>query len=200
MIKNLIFDFGKVLVDYDLLHIIDTFFTDKAEEEEFVRIFTNPVFIDRCDKEEEPFEEIIRDMQRQYPKFKVQAQAFHDHYVDFVTGEVPGMRELLQQLKQQGFKLYGLTNWCSAVHEVMKRYPIFQLLDGRLVSSEEKLIKPDPAIYRRFCEKFSVKPKECVFTDDKPINIEGAKAVGMHAILFENAGQYQRELEKLTRG
>ena len=149
MIKNLVFDFWKVLVDYDFLHIIDQFFTDKAEEEEFVKIFTNPVFIDRCDKEEEPFEEIIRDMQRQYPKFKVQAQAFHDYYVDFVTGEVPGMRELLLQLKQQGFKLYGLTNWCSAVHEVMKRYPIFQLLDGRLVSSEEKLIKPDPAIYRR---------------------------------------------------
>lgn len=197
MIKNLVFDFGKVLVDYDFLHIIDTFFTDKVQEAEFVKIFTDPVFIDRCDKEDEPFEEIIRDMQRRYPKFSVQAQAFHDYYVDFVTGEVPGMRELLMQLKQRGYKLYGLTNWCSVVHEVMKRYPIFSLLDGRLVSSEEKLIKPDPAIYRRFCQKFNVKPEECVFTDDKPVNIEGARAIGMHAILFENAQLYHDALREV---
>jgi len=163
MIKNLIFDFGKVLVDYDFQHIIHTFFTNEADEAEFTKLFTEDDFIDRCDKEDVPFIETIRDMQQRYPKFKVQAQAFHDHYVDFVTGEVPGMREVLTQLKARGFKLYGLTNWCSVVHEVMKRYPIFSLLDGRLVSSEEHLLKPDVAIYRRFCEKFNVKPEECVF-------------------------------------
>ena len=197
MIKNLIFDFGKVLVDYDFQHIIHTFFTNAEDEAEFVKLFTDDDFIDRCDKEDVPFIETIRDMQQRYPKFKVQAQAFHDHYVDFVTGEVPGMKEVLIQLKARGYKLYGLTNWCSVVHEVMKRYPIFSLLDGRLVSSEEHLLKPDVAIYLRFCEKFNVKPEECVFTDDKPKNVLGAKQIGMQAILFKNATQYMKELEEL---
>ena len=196
MIKNLVFDFGKVLVDYDFIHIIRTFFTDKQQEQEFVRLFTSDSFIDRCDKEDVPFIETIRDMQQHYPQFKVQAQAFHDHYADFVTGEVPGMHEVLSTLKAEGYKLYGLTNWCSVVHEVMRRYDIFSLLDGQLISSEEHLIKPDPAIYLRFCEKFQVKPQECLFTDDKPKNIYGAQSIGMHAILFQNASQYVQELRK----
>ena len=194
MIKNLVFDFGKVLVDYDFLHIIRTFFTDEREMEEFVQLFTDDGFIDRCDKEDMPFIDTIRDMQRRYPKFKLQAQAFHDHYADFVTGEVLGMQEVLRTLKVEGFKLYGLTNWCSVVHEVMRRYEIFSLLDGKLISSEEHLIKPDPAIYLRFCEKFHVKPEECLFTDDKPKNIVGAQSIGMHAILFLNAAQYMQDL------
>ena len=199
MIKNLVFDFGKVLVDYDFIHIIRTFFTDKREEAEFVRLFTDEAFIDRCDKEDVPFAETIRDMQQRYPQFKVQAQAFHDHYVDFVTGEVPGMQEVLKTLKAEGYKLYGLTNWCNVVHQVMPRYEIFSLLDGRLISSEEHLIKPDPAIYRRFCEKFQVKPEECLFTDDKPKNIAGAQSIGMKAILFQNAAQYMHDLHEMIQ-
>jgi len=199
MIKNLIFDFGKVLVDYDFLHIINTFFTDKEEEAEFVRLFTDDDFIDRCDKEDVPFLDTIKDMQQRYPKFKVQAQAFHDSYVDFVTGEVPGMQEVLKTLKAEGFKLYGLSNWCSVVHEVMRRYPIFTLLDGRLISSEEHLLKPAPAIYHRFCQKFLVKPEECLFTDDKSKNIVGARSIGMHAILFQNATQYMQELRLMIK-
>ena len=50
MIKNLIFDFGRVLVDYDFFHIIDTMFTDKEAEQEFCSIFVTNTFIDRCDR------------------------------------------------------------------------------------------------------------------------------------------------------
>ena len=197
MIKNLIFDFGKVLVDYDFSHVINQFFTDKKKEEEFYNIFASLKFLDICDKEDKPFSQIMQDMRERYPQYAKEAMMYEERYMEFVIGEIEGMRAVLTEMKKRGYKLYGLTNWCSMVHKVMKKYKIFSLLDGRVISSEEHIIKPDVAIYNRLLEKYGLKPEECVFTDDKPVNIIGAQKVGMKTILFENATQYKRELEKI---
>ena len=70
-------------------------------------------------------------------------------------------------------------------------------MDDRLISSEEKMIKPYVEIYQRFCEKFGFKPEECVFTDDKLKNILGARQAGMHGIQFFNAARFEQELRQL---
>lgn len=197
MIKNLIFDFGKVLVDYDFFHTIRKYFDSEEDLQEFAQLFTSPEFLDRCDLEEEPFADIILDSRKKYPKFDFQLQKFYEEYPQFVLGEVPGMRALLLQLRSEGYRLYGLTNWCSMVHKVMELWDILTILDGRIISSEEKLIKPDVAIFQRLCEKYDLKPEECIFTDDKAINVEGAIKAGMQGIVFENAVLYERDLRKL---
>lgn len=193
-IKNLIFDYGKVLVDYEFLPIVRNLFDNEDEMRQFMDIFTSQPFIDECDREDIPFEQIIRNKQMLYPQFARQLEQFRDSYVDFVTGEIPGMKETLVELKERGFKLYGLTNWCSKVYDVMPLYDIFQLLDGMLISSDVHLIKPDPAIYLCLCQKYGLKPQECVFTDDKPINVQGARKAGMQGIVFHSAKQYRDEL------
>ena len=197
MIKNLIFDFGKVLVDYDFFHVIRPYFKSEDDLNEFAELFTSQEFIDRCDMEVEPFAEIIKDAQRRYPKFELQLQKFFDEYPQFVTGEIPGMRDLLQRLRGEGFRLYGLTNWCSKVHEVMARWDILTMLDGRIISSEEKLIKPDVAIFQRLCDKYGLRAEECVFTDDRPVNVNGAVKAGMKGIVFLDAAQYERDLRTI---
>lgn len=198
MIRNLVFDFGKVLVDYDFMFIISQFSKDTDKIARFAEIATSHWFIDGLDREAIPFDETIRQMQQRYPEFAHEFQLFSDRYADFAFSEVPGMRETLTELKARGFKLYGLTNWCSKLYIVMDRFKdIFSLLDGSVVSSEEKVIKPEPAIYNRLFEKFSLVPSECVFTDDKPVNVEGAIAAGMQGIVFQNAVQYRSDLEKL---
>ncbi len=196
MIRNVIFDFGKVLIDYDFSLMVNRYFADADEGGEFVRIFSEPRFIEKCDLELVPFSEIIADAKCQYPRFADALQWFSDHYADFSTGEIPGMRSLLGQLKAKGYKLYGLTNWCSKVHEIIPLYGIFSLLDGYLISAEEHLIKPDSAIYLRLCEKFGLMPSECLFTDDKSENIAGAESVGMKGILFRNAEDFASQLER----
>jgi epoxide hydrolase-like predicted phosphatase len=197
MIKNLIFDFGKVLVDYNFSHIIDPLFDNEADKKEFYTFFASLDFVNELDREVTPFLEIIQKKQKEYPKYTYQLQVFFDRYVDFVTGEVPSMKGLLTDLKGQGYKLYGLTNWSSKVHEVMKNYEIFGLLDDQLISSEEHLIKPEPEIYERLLEKFDLKAEECVFTDDKAINVEAAIKVGLQGIVFHDAEQYARELKTI---
>ena len=71
MIKNLIFDFGKVLVDYDFRPVLDRYFKDnKVEEDRFCDLFTSAEFIDACDRELIPFEELIKETQDKHPHFR----------------------------------------------------------------------------------------------------------------------------------
>jgi HAD superfamily hydrolase (TIGR01509 family) len=194
MIKNLIFDFGKVLVCYDFSLFLKTIFEDDGERLEFERIFCSIEFTQRCDLGVEPFIDIIRECQEKYPYWKRQLQEFHDRQLDAMTIEMPGMRDLLTKLKANGYHLYGLTNWSSTVYPVIEKFSILQMMDDRLISSEEHLVKPDVAIYNRLCEKFRLVKGECLFTDDKQINIDGAKAAGMPAVLFTDVRQFEEDL------
>ncbi len=197
MIRNLVFDFGRVLVDYDFERFLSTFIDDPETKRWFVQATCNSEFVNRCDKGDETFEEIIHDAQARYPQWRRELQIFHDRQIEALTGEVAGMSQLLSRLKGEGYRLYGLTNWSNAVYPVMRKYSIFSLLDGQVISSEEHVIKPDPAIYHCLFDRFGLKPEECVFTDDKAENIKGSQAVGMEGIVFRNAQQYERELRSI---
>jgi len=105
------------------------------------------------------------------------------------------MRAVLDRLRASGYKLYGLTNWSETVYPTIAQFEILRILDGRVISSEEHLIKPEVAIYHRLCEKFSLRPEECLFTDDKQVNIDGALAAGMDAVLFRDAPSFIADLQ-----
>lgn len=199
MIRNLIFDFGKVLVDFDFIAFFRRIIPDEERLWAFAPVLYNDALPQALDREERPFDDIMQEVIERNPEYEHELRAFCRLYPDIVTGEVPGMRDLLTRLKAEGFRLYGLTNWCSKVHITMRQYGIFQLLDGSIISSEEHLIKPEPAIYQRLFDKFGLKPEECLFTDDKAENIEGGKQLGMDGIVFSNAEQYERELQKILK-
>lgn len=197
MIKNMIFDFGKVLVDYNYFTVLDKIFDTHAHAEDFLSRMMAEKWNECFDRESRPFDQIISDMQQAMPQYRNEIRQFGDRYTDLVTGEIKGMRALLVRLKAEGYKLYGLSNWCSKVHITMQQFPIFQLLDGRVISSEEHVIKPSEEIYERLCMKFGLDAHECVFADDLTANIEAARRVGMHGICFENARQYETELRRI---
>ena len=196
MIKNLIFDFGNVLICYDYPSFLKTIFDDEDECLEFERIVCNKEFVDRCDLGKQSFIDIIREYQAKYPRWKKQLQEFYDRQLDAMTTEMPGMRSLLIKLKADGYRLYGLTNWSDAIYPIMEKFDILRMLDDRLISSEERIIKPDVAIYHRICEKIGLVMEECLFTDDKQINIDGAEAAGMPAVLFTDVHKFEEDLKK----
>lgn len=197
MIKNLIFDFGKVLVDYGYIPVLTEIFASREKAEAFFRRFMSEKWNVRLDLENESFEEIIAAMQRSMPEYSKEIQQFGERYTDFIFGEVKGMRALLVKLKSEGYRLYGLSNWCSKVHLTIQRYPIFQLLDGWVISSEVHIAKPSKAIYDCVCCKFNIKAEESVFTDDLPENVEAARKFCMHGILFKDASEYEKELRRI---
>lgn len=196
MIRNLIFDFGKVLVNHDLQPMLKRYFDNDTDRiKHFHGILSDRDFIDLCDRGIIPFEEMLNTAIRRNPKYASAFQFFKDNYLDEITGEVEGMRELLKALKQSGFGLYGLTNWSNTIYQVMEKFDIFQLLDGWVISCEEHFIKPEKEIYLRLCEKYSLHPSECLFTDDRMVNVEGAKSIGMEAVLFTTVSNYVKDLQ-----
>ena len=94
------------------------------------------------------------------------------------------MLELLQALKAKGYRLYLLSNAATRQPIYWARAEASKLMDGTLISAEVKLLKPDPQIYRTFLRKFALRPEECVFIDDTPINVEGALYENMAGIVF----------------
>ena len=194
MIKNLIFDFGKVLVDYDYFGLLYQIFPTHEQAHDFYRHLMDDKWNTQLDLESVPFAQTIASMQHAMPQYSKEIQSFGDRYTDFITGEIKGMRPLLVKLKAEGYRLFGLSNWCSWVHTTMKQFPIFQLLDDFVVSSDVHLAKPDAAIYELACRKFGMKAGECVFADDKEENVASARACGMHAVCFATTAQYEAEL------
>lgn len=195
--KNIIFDFGNVLVDFNPHMLYDSVFHgDTAKAEWFHQNITTPDFYDRLDIGDD-YAQCIRDLQALHPEYAEEIALYDTRYHDMVGDALPGMPELLNELKSQGYELYGLSNWSYKVYAVMERLSIFRMLSGTIISSEEHLIKPDPHIYHRLLEKFHLQPSECLFIDDKQANVDAAKACGIHALQFTGADQLRKDLAQL---
>lgn len=98
---------------------------------------------------------------------------------------IPGAEKFVGRCKSAGMKLYLLSNAGLQFPAALEHRPFYPLLDGAVVSAHEKMVKPDPRIYRVLCERFGLLPEECFFIDDMAVNIEGAGSIGMHGITFE---------------
>ena len=108
----------------------------------------------------------------------------------------PAMLEWIPKIKQAGFKLGILSNMPAGVlHYMLPRFPWLAQFDHLTWSCELGLVKPDPAIYLHTVRKLAVEPDQALFIDNLNKNIVGAEAAGLHAALFENVEQLQRDLE-----
>lgn len=91
---------------------------------------------------------------------------------------------LAAELKREGYGIYLLSNAGTRIHDQLSHMPAWELMDGAVVSGEEHLMKPDPAIYRLLCERYGLLPEECLFVDDNADNCEGARVAGMCAVRY----------------
>ena len=195
-IKNVIFDYGKVLVDYSLEYLYDSVFDDKQEMQWFFDHVVNAEFHTTLDLGN-PTQEVIGEWKRRFPKYQRELDLYDTDYMRLIGDEMPGMHQLLTDLRKQGYHLYGLTNWGHKFWLVHEKYSIFQLLDGQVVSGEEHVVKPGSEIFNILLHRYNLRPEECAFTDDREENTKGAELVGIHGIVFQNAEQLRKEIEKL---
>ena len=197
MIKNVIFDFGKVLLDWNPHFLYDSYFASREECDYFL---DNIMTIEWNNDGDigTPMMEVAEKWARRYPEY---AGAFYHYVNEFpntVRSEIPGMYELIVRLKNRGIHVWGLSNWSwETFQKMLHKYRIFSLLEGMVVSGREHVLKPSPEIYHILLDRYSLDPSECVFTDDAQRNIDGAEAVGIKGILFKDAAQLEADLEPL---
>ena len=200
MIKNIIFDFGAVLVDWNPHHLYDSYFGDATKAEWFLTEICPYEWNAQCDAGR-PIKDITAERVALFPEWEKEIRMYFDHWVDMMGDPIPGMEELVRDYKQRGYGVWGLTNWSAETLPLVRDdYPVFKLLDGYVVSGQEKVVKPDARLYRILLERFGLKAEECVFIDDNPANTAGAEVVGIRGIVFHDASQLRIDLDNLLLG
>ena len=198
MITDIVFDFGGVLMDWNPRYLYRTYFKNEKEMEYFLSHICTADWNAEQDRGR-PFEEGVRLLLEQYPHYAEPIRMFKDKWEYMVKGEFPRSVELLKRLKKDGFGIYGLTNWSAeTIPLVYSKYDFFRLFDGIAVSGEEKVIKPDPEIYRILLERYSLTAGNSLFIDDSSANIETADRLGFNTILFDNIENVSSRIAVLT--
>ena len=197
MIKNIIFDFGGVLLDWNPRYLYKSYFNNDEEMEHFLADICNGEWNIRQDAGR-PFAEAVKELQAKFPEYAEAIQMYDDDWEKMLKCELPESIDLLKELKFMGYGIYGLTNWSAEkIGYAFANYSFFSLFDGIVVSGVEKVVKPDRKIYEILLERYSLKPGECVFIDDNQDHVDMAKVLGINAIRFDNIGNVKEHLETL---
>ena len=132
---------------------------------------------------------------RTHPHWADAVSAYRANFAQSLVGPVQDTVDLLTELHTQGVRLLALTNWSAELFPVARQgFPFLGLFDDIVVSGEEQLAKPDPAIFRVLERRAGVPLQQCVFVDDSARNVEAARSLGMDAILFTDTGHLRADL------
>lgn len=197
MIRNIVFDFGGVLIDWNPRHLFKKHFKDDEEMEYFLTHICTNEWNAETDRGR-PFAESIRILQAQHPEYKDDIQLYMDGWTTMIGGPIEGTDKVLLELKAKGYHLFGLTNWSIETFPYAKeKFPILNELEGIVVSGIEKMIKPEPEFYQVLFDRYSIVPEESLFIDDNANNIVGARNVKMEGIVFTSAENLRSSLVSL---
>lgn len=196
-LKNIVFDFGGVLMDWDPQYYYKAHF-DKEEDMIFFlkNIATSAWNIeqDRGRSLQKATDKLVKE----HPLFEKDIRAYYDNWTTMLKGEIVENVAVLKKIAGR-YPLYGLTNWSAETFPyALKHYDFFKLFEGKIVvSGEEKLIKPDPAIYHVLLKRYNILAEESVFIDDNLQNIEAAKKIGFTTIHITNDTHLELALKQL---
>ncbi len=200
MIKNIVFDMGKVLTAYQADAVACHFIEDETERKEVcTSVFVSPewLLLDMgVISEEEALKKIQARLSTDHAR--EMARLCLERWHEYNMWPIEEMGEVVRWLKKQGFGIYLCSNASLRLLSCYQKViPAIDCFDGILFSAEEKCIKPQKEIYLRLFDRFSLKPEECYFIDDLALNIEGARACGMDGYCFADgdAGKLKKVLE-----
>ena len=195
-IKNIVFDFGGVLVDWNPRYLYDKYFGDAEQSQWFldnICLYSWNLQMDGG----KPFAEGVKELQAEHPEWAEAIGIYHTRWIEMMGGEVPGTADVLRRLKQAGYKIYGLTNWSAETFPMIRNtYPVFQEFDGIVVSGEEHMLKPYAPIYHCLLERYGLQGCESLFIDDNKDNVAAAIEVGMHSVRFTDAENLVQQLRE----
>jgi len=195
LIDTVVFDVGNVLLDWDPRHLYRKVFDDPERMEWFLNHVCTPAWNIEQDRGRS-FEVAVAELVARHPEWETEIRAFDERWEETVAGEIAGSVALLAELKGK-VGLYAITNFSREKFAVsLERFPFLSVFDGVIVSAHEGLLKPDPAIYRLFLERYGRDAGRCLFVDDSQRNVEGALAAGMHAVHFRGAAELASDLAR----
>ena len=197
-IKNIIFDFGGVVMDWNPRY----FFKDYFNDDEKMEFFLKNIATDEWNAEQDRGRTLAEGTEIQvakFPQWEKELRAYYDNWTTMLRSDIPKNVEVLRKLEHSNYELFGLTNWSAETFPyALENYDFFKIFDGKIVvSGTEKVIKPDPKIWEVLLERYHIKADESVFIDDNAKNIEVAKALGFITVHITPETDLEKELKDL---
>ena len=197
MIKNVVFDLGRVMVEFDPAAYIGTFgFSEETSEALFSIVFGPDWNLhDRGDYLR--IEDLCSALVQRHPAYAAEIRAVLKgdwvkiHYLKTETADY------LKELKARGYRIYILSNLSVESYEYISKYDFFRYVDGGVFSYQENACKPEEKIYRVLLDRYGLTPEETVFLDDNPANIEAALSFGIRGVLFTDIASARAATEAL---
>lgn len=197
-IKNIIFDLGGVVMDWDPRY----FFKDHFNDDEKMEHFLKNIATDEWNAEQDRGRTLAEGTEIQvakHPEWEQEIRAYYDNWTTMLKSDIPHNVEVLRKLEHSKYNLFGLTNWSAETFPyALENYDFFKIFEGKIVvSGTEKLIKPDPAIWEVLLNRYQIKAEESVFIDDNSKNIEVAKSLGFICVRIKEDTDLEKELRDL---
>ena len=191
----IIFDFGGVLLDWNPRHLYRKVF--KGDEQAMERFLTEVDFYNWNIYQDQgrPFAEGIRIACDQHPQYCDLLQIYRDRWIETISGPIHGTVEILRELKQSGYRLFGLSNWSDETFYMTRdQFEFLDLFEQIIISGAVGLIKPDPAIFELLLEKVGSPAEQCLLIDDSPDNVASATRLGFQTVHFKSPAQLRQAL------
>lgn len=182
---TVVFDLGAVLIDWDPRHLFRELFPGDADGmERFLAEVCTPAWNHRQD-EGRTWAEAVAELVARHPHEEARIRAYADRWPEMLGGPITGTVAILERLDAAGVPCYALTNWSAETFPIAReRFPFLGRFRGIVVSGDERVAKPDPAIYRILLARHRLAPERTVFIDDREENIATARALGIDGIRY----------------
>jgi len=194
-IKNIVFDFGGVLMDWNPRYFFRDYFNDDEKMEHFLTHIAQSEWNEEQDRGRSLVEGTEIQIKK-FPEWEKEIRAYYDNWTVMLKSDIPQNVEILRKLGNTNYELFGLTNWSAETFPyALENYDFFQLFNGKIVvSGTEKLIKPDPEIWHVLLERYNILARESVFIDDNLRNIETAQSLGFNTVHVRPDTNLEKEL------
>ena len=196
-VEVVVFDLGNVLIPFQPRWLFRQLLPDEASIDRFLAETDFDAWNTAMDAGRR-FADGIAAHSRCFPHYRALFEAFFERWQETVGEPIAESVEVLRELQKNDIRTYALTNFSAETYPLAAaRFPFLADFDGAVVSGSEGVVKPDPAIYRRLVERYSIVPARAVFIDDKLENVEAARRLGFHGIHFSDPALVRPALRAL---
>jgi len=196
-IKNIVFDFGGVLVEWNPRYLYKKLFNNEEQMEDFLQNICTPDWNEQQDAGRS-LSEATNLLVHKHPEHESMIRAYYDRWEEMLIDDISENVSVLNQLKGK-YRLFGLSNWSGETFPTaFKRFPFFEEFEGIVISGDENMKKPDPEIYSLLLNRYQIEAENSIFIDDNADNIRVAKEIGFSTVHFNNGTDLEVELKKMN--
>jgi HAD superfamily hydrolase (TIGR01549 family) len=193
---GVLWDIGNVIVRWDPRTLYSKIFPDPAERDRFLAEVCTPAWHHQADLGRSMADNVAW-LSARFPHHAEAIAAWKDRWGEMFSGTIAETTSAIERLAARGTPMFGLSNAPAEVMaDVRAMHPAFGLLRDIVVSGEERMAKPDPAIFALACRRAGMAPETLLFVDDVAVNVEAARALGFHAHHFTDPAALAPALQR----